>query len=54
MEEGKHKAFEAAVILVVVAVAGRMAWALLEPAVPVLLVLVGLVVVYGFIFRRRH
>jgi hypothetical protein len=53
MEEWKAKAFPAAVILVVVAVAGRVVWALLQPAVPVLVALVGLVVVYGLIFRRH-
>lgn len=54
MKEWKSKAFEAAVVLVVIAVAGRVAWAILEPLVPVLSVLVGLVVVYGVIFRRRE
>lgn len=53
MEEWKHKAFEAAVILVVVAIVGRVIWTLLEPVVPVVAVLVGLAVVYRLILRRH-
>ena len=54
MKEWKSKAFEAAAVLVVIAVAARVIWSLLAPAVPVLAVFVGLVVVYGLIFRRRE
>ena len=54
MKEWKGKAFEAAVVLVAIALASRIVWALLQPAVPVLVALVGLVVVYGLIFRKRE
>lgn len=54
MEEWKKKAFEAAVVLVLVAVVGRVVWTLMAPTVPILAVLVGLVVVYGLIFRKRE
>lgn len=53
MEEWKHKAIEAAVIVVVIAVAGRVAWMLLRSAVPLLVVLIGLVVIYGRLFHKR-
>lgn len=53
MHEWKTKAFEVAIVLVAIALAGRLAWVILEPAVPVLVVLVGLIVVYGLIFRKQ-
>lgn len=53
MEEWRKKAFEAAVVLVAISLASRIVWSLLAPLVPVLAVLVGLVVVYGLILRRR-
>lgn len=38
--------------VVVVAGAARLVWALLQPLVPVLLTLLGLVAVYWVVFRR--
>lgn len=41
-----------ALAVVVVAAAARAVWELLQPLVPVLLILLGLVAVYWVIFRR--
>ncbi len=46
------KAMSAVVVVLAVAVGARVAWELLAPLVPVLLVLVGLGVVYAVVFGR--
>ena len=46
------KAMSAVVVILAVAVGARVAWELLTPLVPVLLVLVGLGVVYALMFGR--
>ena len=44
----------AALVLVLgTAVAGRLAWEILKPALPLLISFVLLLVVYGLVFRRR-
>lgn len=54
MMRWKSKAIQAAVaILLVVALAGRLVWILLQPVVPSLIALVALTVVYAVMFRRR-
>jgi hypothetical protein len=47
-----HQAFAAVVVVLAVAVGTRVAWTLLAPLVPGLLVLVFLVVVYALAFGR--
>jgi hypothetical protein len=46
------KVMSAAVVLVVTAVAGRLAWELLEPLLPYLLLLLGLILVYTVVLGR--
>ena len=46
------KAMSAVVVVLATAVGARVAWMLLAPVVPVLLVLVGLGVVYALVFGR--
>jgi hypothetical protein len=54
MEKWKSTAIQGAVaVLLIVAFAGRLAWVLLQPLVPSLVVLVALVIVYRVIFHRR-
>ncbi len=54
MMRWKSRALQAAIIvLLMVALAGRLIWDLLQPLVPSLIVLIGLSVVYAAIFRRR-
>jgi hypothetical protein len=54
MEKWKGRAVQGAIaVLLVVAVAGRVVWILLQPLMPSLIALVALSIVYGVIFRRR-
>jgi hypothetical protein len=52
MEHWRGKATEAAVVLLVIAFAAHLAWAWLQPLLPVLVVLVLLAVLYRLIFGR--
>lgn len=54
MKEWKSKTNEAVLILLAVAVVAHVVWALLQPLVPVLIVVMSLAVVYRAIFRRHH
>jgi len=44
---------EVLVIIILLAVVGRVLWWALAPAVPLLIIAVGFVVVYSVIFKRR-
>lgn len=47
-----HKAFAAVLVVLVTAIGARIAWALLEPLVPGLLMVVALVVIYAMVFGK--
>lgn len=47
-----HKTFAAVLVVLVTAVGARVAWVLLEPLVPGLLLVVALVVVYAVILGK--
>lgn len=49
-----YRIMQAVGVLLVVAVVGRLAWSLLQPLIPVLILLVGLSVVYGIVLRGRR
>lgn len=46
------KAMAAVIVVLAVALAGRVVWALLAPLVPVLLIIVALGVVYAVVFGK--
>jgi hypothetical protein len=54
VKEWKEKAFESAAMILVVAIIARLVWSLLQPAVPVLVILLGLVLIYATVFRRHE
>ncbi|MGW4130201.1 hypothetical protein [Amycolatopsis japonica] len=49
----RGKAAGAAVVVVAVAVAGRLAWELLQPVIPMAIGLVVVGALYTFVLRRR-
>jgi hypothetical protein len=54
MKEWKDKAFEGAVVLLVVAVVSRIGWTLLQPILPLLIIFVVMSIVYRIIFRDKE
>lgn len=54
MKEWKSNAFGAVIVLLLVAFVAHLAWTLLQPLVPVLIMLAALWVVYGLLLRRRR
>ena len=47
-----HKAFAAVLVVLVTATGARVAWALLEPIVPALVLVVALVIIFSVIFGK--
>jgi len=54
MGKWKSTALQGSVaVLLIVALTGRVVWDLLQPLVPSLMVVIVLLTIYGFLFRRR-